>query len=92
MHADPLTHLGARERAERLDAALQEFTLALDDDLGDTEDRLATLIDVVDEELRASDVVADVLTILIAHRRGGRAFAARGRELTDELPVHRVHT
>ena len=32
-----------------------------------------------------------MLALVVAHRRSGRAGAARRLELADELPVHRVH-
>src|SRR5688500_12576589 len=91
MHPDPLPHLGARERAERLHAVSQELLLAVDDDLGDAGHRLPSLIDVVDEELRAGDVLADVLPLLIRHRGSGTAGRARSLQLADELAIDRVH-
>ena len=91
MHADALTHLGARERAERLDTLLEEILLAIDDDIGDASDRLPPLVDVVDEELRARDVLADVLTLVVGHRWCGGAGAPRGLKLSDELTIDRVH-
>ena len=90
MHADPLTYLGSGERAERLDALLEEVLLAVDDHVGDPSDRLAPLVDVVDEKLRPRDVLADVLALVVRHRGCGRAGASRGLELPDELPVDRV--
>ena len=91
MHADALTHLGARERAERLDTLLEEILLAIDDDIGDASDRLPPLVDVVDEELGACDVLADVLPLVVRHRWCGRAGASRGLKLSDKLAIDRVH-
>ena len=78
-------------KLQLLDAVLEEFELALDDDLGDPQDRLPALIDVVDEELRPRHVLADVLPIFIVHRHRARAFLARGLHLHDQLAVHRIH-
>src|SRR5205085_9665117 len=92
MHADTLANLGAREWPQLLDAVLEAFLLALHDDFGDARDRLTALVDVVDEELRARHVVADVLLVLVGHRQRLAALAARRLHLRNELAVHRVHT
>ena len=76
VHPDALPHLGAREGTERLHALLEEVTLALDDHVGDSRDRLTALIDVVDEELRPRDVLTDVLPLVVGHSRRGGARAA----------------
>src|SRR5207237_9170440 len=91
MHPDALSDLRAGERPQRLDAVRQKITLTFHDDVGDAPDGLAALVDVVDEELRASHVLADVLPLVVAHRRRSRTGAARRLELTDELPVDGIH-
>ena len=66
--------------------------LAFDDDLGDPQDRLPALIDIVDEELRPRDVLADVLPVVVVHRhRSGAAVLARGLQLHDELAIDGIH-
>src|SRR5438309_9295076 len=91
VHPDPLPHLGASERTQRLHALLEEVLLAVDDDVGDAPDRLPPLVDVVDEELGARDVLADVLPLVVRHRWCGRAGASRGLQLSDKLAIDRVH-
>ncbi len=72
---------------------LQELELAFHDDLGDPQDRLPALIDVVDEELRPRNVFADVLPVVVVHRhRSCAAVLARSLHLHDQLPVDGVHT
>src|SRR3990170_1954951 len=65
VHADQLTDLGTRQRDEMLDAVNEVVALAVDQRLGDPVDRRPTAVDVVDEELRASHVLAHVLLLVL---------------------------
>src|SRR3989454_3756509 len=91
VHPDALPHLRAGERTERLDALLEEVALALDDHVGDTGDGLTALVDVVDEELRSCDVLAEWLPFVVGHLRRLRTRAPRGLEVGDELSIDRIH-
>ena len=74
VHPDQLADLGPRQRHEVLDAVDEVVALPIDEGLGDALDRGAAAVDVVDEELRAADVLANVLLLVL-----GRLVAAQLR-------------
>jgi hypothetical protein len=65
VHADDVTHLGTRERHEMLDPVEQVVALTVDEAFRDAVDGGAATVDVVDEELRSTHVLSDVLLLVL---------------------------
>ena len=95
VHADQLPDLGAGERDEVLDAVEQVLALPIDEALGDALDGGAAPVDVVDEELRAADVLADVLLLvlgrLVAAQLGRQARVDRGHPQAEAAGLDHLH-
>ncbi len=65
VHADQLADLRSREGDEVLDTVDEIVALTIHQRLGDALDRGTAAIDVIDEELRPADVLADVLLLVL---------------------------
>jgi hypothetical protein len=81
VHADVVGDVAQHERAQVLDAVIEEIALEVDDAGRDLVDRLLPLLNGLDQPERRAELVLDV---------GARFVGVLGCALVEQAPVHRA--